>query len=141
MKSLLYILQVYSRLQYAGNEFRVPTSQKNILTDNSHVRVPFLRRGRPVQSYGQNRRILQHRAWENGPETCVLEVLVYDDAGKSAVSGNALVRIPEEQNTELVPIGNCYQLPVAMWPHDLLGLDPQKSGLFEVIDRNQDEDA
>ncbi len=94
-----------------------------------------------MQSYGQIRRILQHRAWESGPEMCILEVLVYDDYGKSAVSGNALVRIPQEQKTELVPIGNCYQLPVAMWPHDLLGQDAQKIGLFEVIDRNQDEDA
>ena len=95
-----------------------------------------------MQSYGQIRRILQHRAWESGPEMCILEVFVYDDYGKSAVSGNALVRIPQEQSTELVPIGNCYQLPVAMWPHGLLGgQDAQKIGLFEVIDRNQDEDA
>jgi hypothetical protein len=74
---------------------------------------------------------------------CILEVLVYNDYGTSTVSGNALVvvRIPQEQNTELVPIGNCYQLPVAMWPHDLLGQDAQKIGLFEVIDRNQDEDV
>ena len=76
-----------------------------------------------------------------GPEICILEVQIYDDEGKSAVSGNALVRIPEEQSTELVPIGNCYQLPVAMWPHDLLGQDGQHIGLLEVIDRNQDEDA
>ena len=44
----------------------------------------------------------------------------------------------------LVPIGNCYQIPVAVWPHDPLKLkaaeDPT-SGLFEVIDRNQNEDA
>ena len=123
----------------------MPTSQKSIITDNSYVRVPFLRRARgaPVQAYGQIRRILVHRAWETGPEICMLEVQIYDDEGKSAVSGNALVRIPEvlEQSTELVPIGNCYQLPVAMWPHDLLGQDTHASGLLEVIDRNQDEDA
>ena len=63
----------------------------------------------------------------------MLEVQIYDDEGKSAVSGNALVRIPEEQSTKLVPIGNCYQLPVAMWPHDLLGQDTQKIGLLEII--------
>ena len=34
----------------------------------------------------------------------MMEVQIYDDEGKSAVSGNALVRIPEEQSTELVPI-------------------------------------
>jgi hypothetical protein len=82
-----------------------------------------------------------HQAWQGGPEICVLEVDMYDDNGKSAVSGNPLVRVPGVRKTELVPIGNCYQLPVAMWPHDLLSRDDTKRGLLEVIDRNQDEDA
>ena len=37
-----------------------------------------------------------------------------------------------------VAIGSCYQIPIAIWPHD--PLDPS-NGLLEVIDRNQDEDA
>jgi hypothetical protein len=36
-----------------------------------------------------------------------------------------------------VLIGNCYQIPLAIWPHDPLG--ESGSDLLEVIDRNQDE--
>ena len=39
-------------------------------------------------------------------------------------------------------IQNCYQIPLAVWPHDLLHLlpemDPAKDWL-EVIDRNQEQ--
>lgn len=82
---------------------------------------------------------MKHQAWVDGPEICVLEVQIYDDSGTSTVSGNALVRVPAAGTTELVPVWNCYQLPIAMWPHDLLGLDSANSDLLEVIDRNQDQ--
>ena len=39
-------------------------------------------------------------------------------------------------------IGNCYQIPLAVWPHDPLDLLPlgnPAKDLLEVVDRNQDE--
>jgi hypothetical protein len=38
-----------------------------------------------------------------------------------------------------VLIGNCYEIPLAIWPHDPLG--ESGSDLLEVIDRNQDQDV
>ena len=69
----------------------------------------------------------------------MLEVQIYDYSGTSTVSGNALVRVSAARTTELVPVWTCYQLPSAMWPHDLLGLDSANSDLLEVIDRNQEQ--
>ena len=38
-----------------------------------------------------------------------------------------------------VLIGNCYKIPLVIWPHDPLG--ESGSDLLEVIDRNQDQDV
>jgi hypothetical protein len=65
----------------------------------------------------------------------------------SSVSGNPLVRVPDEPSSEfnLTLLSNCYQIPIAVWPHDLLQLQDQEddaaSSLLEIIDRNQQEEA
>ena len=148
---ILYCTQEYSRVAYAGHEFRTESSQQGMKTDNAKVRVPF--RGprgglRLQQFYGQICRIFMHRAWVGGPEICVLDVQWYENRGMSSVSGNPLVRVPDEPSSEfnLTLLSNCYQIPIAVWPHDLLQLQDQEddaaaSSLLEIIDRNQQENA
>ena len=144
-------VQEYQRVDYAGVEFRTEASQQFIRTDNAKVRVPFVNSGRGAreyQMYGSIRRILTHQAWEEetvppSPVICVLEVEWYATIRTNLVSGNPLVRKEAPGvHSKFVTIWNCYQLPVAVWPFDLLGLlpltDPDHD-LLEVIDRNQDQ--
>lgn len=133
-------MQVHKRVRYAGYEFRTVESQRDLATDNSNVRVPYRApRGRIVDYYGQIHRILTHQAWRDGPTICLLEVQWYQLKGESEGSKNPLV-LPPSGDTELVAVGNCYQVPVAVWPHNPLGLPSNlEHGLMEVIDRNQDE--
>ena len=114
-----------------------------------------------MQAYASIQNIYTHQAWpEGGPNICFFKVSWYTNHGKSAISGNPLVRMDGEENDHLsrfvhprvvykydhttscyryVLIGNCYQIPLAIWPHDPLGTSG--SDLLEVIDRNQDQDA
>ena len=143
-------VQEYQRVDYAGVEFRTEASQQFIRTDNAKVRVPHknVRGAREYQMYGSIRRILTHQAWEEetvppSPVICVLEVEWYATIRTNLVSGNPLVRKEAPGvHSKFVTIWNCYQLPVAVWPFDLLGLlpltDPDHD-LLEVIDRNQDQ--
>ena len=157
---------------YAGYEFRTERSQVNVKFDNAKVRVPMYAhgdgvRGTLLQFFGSIHRMFIHEAWEGGPEMCVLEIDWYTNVGRAEVSGNPLVEpLPAVRTIKasrymrvcswlfaytsqpfflpyrLCPIGNCYQIPVAIWPHDPLGLlpadDPHRNYL-EVMDRNQDE--
>ena len=141
----MHYTQEHSRVAYTGHEFRTESSQLGMKTDNAKVRVPFRgARGGLQQLYGQICRIFMHRAWVGGPEICVLEVQWYENRGMSSVSGNPLVRVPDEPSSEfnLTLLSNCYQIPIAVWPHDLLQLqakDAAASSLLEIIDRNQEE--
>ena len=150
---LLYT-QGYTRLQYSGYEFRTAASHSSLKFDNSKVRVPIPgRRGRLEQHYGSISAIFTHQAWPSGPEVCVLEIDWYTNhdvsgnpLGKSKISGNPLVGPPNNGGPRrFAAIGTCYQIPIAIWPHDPLHLapatNPPPAILFEVIDRNQDEDA
>ena len=86
--------QEYSRVQYAGYEFRTEASQSDLLCDNSKVRQPVLGPRRILQQqYGSIQRIFTHEAWEGGPKLCVLQVNWYTNRGVSAVSGNPLVQM------------------------------------------------
>ena len=146
-------MQAYSRLQYSGYEFRTAASQSSVKFDNSNVRVPIpMRRGRLEQHYGSISAIFTHQAWPSGPEVCVLELDWYtnldvygEPLGKSEVSGNPLVGPPGNSGVrKFAEIGTCYQIPIAIWPHDPLHLKKKSDStvdVFEVIDRNQDEDA
>jgi hypothetical protein len=150
-RDLNEFVQEYPRVEYAGVELRTEASQQFIRTDNAKVRVPFVNSGRGAreyQMYGSILRILTHQAWEEetvppSPVICVLEVEWYATIRTNLVSGNPLVRKEAPGvHSKFVTIWNCYQLPVAVWPFDLLGLlpltDPDHD-LLEVTDRNQDQ--
>jgi hypothetical protein len=155
-RDLNEFVQEYPRVEYAGVELRTEASQQFIRTDNAKVRVPFFNKNRrsETQMYGSIRRILTHQAWEEetvppSPVICVLEVEWYTNIRTNPVSGNPLVRkeAPGVRNDDapegkFVTIWNCYQLPVAVWPFDLLGILPLTNpdhDLLEVIDRNQEQ--
>ena len=66
--------------------------------------------------------------------------------GTCPVAGTTLVRKdldhPFNSSSRFVFLNNCYNRPVAVWPHDpfddLVSTDPHKH-CFDIIDRNQDE--
>ena len=89
-------------MEYAGYEFRTEASQATLVSDNAKVRVPYYgARGVVMQAYGSIQKIYTHAAWSGGPEICVFKVNWYADLGKSAISGNPLVRMEAEDNEHL----------------------------------------
>ena len=88
--------QEYSRVEYAGFEFRTEASQADVTFDNSKVRQPEIGARRALmQKYGSIQRIYTHQAWEDGPQICVLEVNWYTNRGVSNISGNPLVQMED----------------------------------------------
>ena len=90
-------------MEYAGHEFRTESSQATLVSDNSKVRCPYLGpRGVVMQAYASIQNIYTHQAWpEGGPNICFFKVSWYTNHGKSAISGNPLVRMDGEENDHL----------------------------------------
>ena len=98
----LICTQESSRVEYAGNEFRTEVSQATVVSDNSKVRCPYAgARGKILQAYASVQKIYTHQAWPDGPTICFFELKWYTDHGKSAISGNPLVRMDGEENDHL----------------------------------------
>lgn len=138
-------VDAFDTVQYAGHIFKTARTQRGTKVDNSNVRMPFhvIHNNRRVlrECYGSIRNIFTHTMYPGGPTRCILEVDWFTQHG-TASSGNPLVDTRNSEDHTFAFIEDCYQMPVAVWPHDPLGeLEPPFSGYSEVIDRNQTEIA
>jgi hypothetical protein len=139
-------VQAYDTVQYAGYFFKTAETQQATKTDNSNVRLPYhaVEDGRRVlkNAYGSIQQILTHPIYPGGQVKCLLLVDWFHDCGVCPVSGNPLVDTTRISETTLTFIDDCYQCPVAVWPHDPLNKiaanDPAREW-SEIIDRNQEE--
>ena len=97
--------------------------------------------------YATIENIFEHQMFPGGPMRVIVEVSWYTTVGKRPISGIPIVKVDVDApfNTEqkFLFLDNCYQEPVAVWPHDPLNKlaeDDVYKGYFNVIDRNQTED-
>jgi hypothetical protein len=137
-------------VQYAGSIFRTKHSQRNLKTDNSHLVMDYKPPGanQPVkQAYAQIKDLFEHEAYPGGPKRIVVNGAWFDVMGKCPIAGTTLVkknrRNPFNFSSKFVFLDDCYQRPVAIWPHDpsgeLAANDPKRKW-FDVIDRNRSDD-
>jgi len=137
-------VQVYEKVRYAGYAFCTSRSQKLSKTDNSNVAKPYnvvLANGKTVRQilYGKIECLFIHHLYPLGPSRCVLKVNWFVDHG-FAPSGCPLVDTTKDWETSYVFLEDCFQIPVAVWPHDPLGRKVGETAQWsEIIDRNQDE--
>jgi hypothetical protein len=138
--------QVHSSVEYAGFKFIQASSQTQTRTDNSNVRLPYfeLEDGERIKksAYGAIKKVVVHHLFPGGPSRCVLHVDWFTNTGQVGTSGNVLVDTEDISEVSFVFISDCYQIPVAVWPHD--PLNRLKKGLVahkwsEIIDKNQEE--
>ena len=98
-----------------------------------------------MSAYGRIQAIGVHQAFPGGPKKCFLDVDWFTNEGVSPLTGNPLVDTAQVYETSSVFIENIYQIPVALWPYDPLTiatrLQRKAATVFEVIDRNQDQEA
>ena len=108
--------------------------------------MPYYTRegGRRVKksAYGSIENVIVHHLHPGGPRQCILQVRWFRPEG-IAPSGNPLVDTTDDSETTFEFIEDCYEMPVAVWPHDPLGklgsTNPARK-YSEIIDRNQDQD-
>ena len=97
--------------------------------DNSNIRKPFnvVGGGNRLELqyfYGTIRYILTHELYPNSGQTrCVLIVDWFANCGINPVTGNPLVD-PNRLERDYTFLDDIYQIPVAVWPYNLLGADP-----------------
>lgn len=141
----------YNRVQYAGNLFRTVSSQKNIKTDDSHIRVdyysPVAGGGREKKrAYGTIVRLFMHSAYPGGPERLVVEGQWYEPVGVCQTSKNNLVRENTDYyfntSSKFAFMDQCCRMPLCVWPYDPLDDLPNgdhRKDWRVIIDRNQEE--
>ena len=122
-------MQAYRKVRYAGFLFKTARTQMRTKYDNSNIRKPFNVVGGgnrlELQSfYGTIRYILTHELYPNSGQTrCVLIVDWFANCGINPVTGNPLVD-PNRLERDYTFLDDIYQIPVAVWPYNLLGADP-----------------
>lgn len=146
-----HTLQTSKRAKYAGNLFRTAQSQvtKHIAHDDSHLRWDYkeARGGRAIltSAFGTITKLFSHAMYPGGPARVVasvewLRVEFTCPIAKTTVVSHGEHPFLTDEEDKFVFLDNCYQIPVALWPHDLLGElpagDPRK-GYYDVIDHNQ----
>ena len=74
--------------------------------------------------YGTIRYILTHELYPNSGQTrCVLIVDWFTNCDINPVTGNPVVD-PNRLEKDYTFLDDIYQIPVAVWPYNLLGADP-----------------
>ena len=141
------MFQSYKRARYAGNVFRTQASQVNLKGDDSHVRFDYraaeggqaLRKG-----FATILRLFEHRAYPGGPSRVVVEGNWWTVVGTCPIAGTTLGKEDADHafnhSSRFVFLDECYQRPIAIWPHDpFQELDDgdERKQWFDVIDRNQ----
>ena len=99
-----------------------------------------------LQAYAQIVDLFEHEAYPGGPKRIVVEGTWYDVVGECSIAGTTLVsrnkQHPFNFSSKFVFLDDCYQRPVAIWPHDPHGMlargDPKRKW-FDVINRNRAE--
>lgn len=146
-------VRLYQRVQYAGSLFRTEQSQARIKHDDSIIRADYISLGQSgrrsvKRAYGRVTRIILHEAYPGGPTRVIFEGRWFESMGTCNVAGTALVRWNDNyhmnSSARFAFIESCYPRPLAMWPHDPLDQLPQENvrkTWFDIIDRNQDEEA
>jgi hypothetical protein len=137
---------------YAGFTWKVHDATSTSSKDNSIFRMdwsPPVRPGRSptiAKAYARVKRIFTHTMFPGGPATIFVQGDWYKDEGVCAVAGTQLVSFypahPFNRDSKFIPLNECYQQPVALWPHDPLkemDADDPKKTFFDVIDRNQEQ--
>ena len=138
-------------MQFAGSLFRTAESQQHLKTDDSHVRLDYVAPGRPnevMSTFATIKRLFQHTAYPGGPNRVIVEGDWFKVRDKCPVSGNIMLQQSPDSDfnssSRFAFLDQCYQRPVAIWPHDPLNTlpanDPSRDW-FDVIDRNQTEDV
>jgi hypothetical protein len=89
-------------------------------------------------------RIFVHAAFPGGPTRLVVEGCWWKVMGTCPIAGTTLVKEDPDQlfnrTQRFMFLDECYQKPVAIWPHDPLNeLDASDCSRewYDVIDRNQ----
>jgi len=153
--SLPYIKE-YRRAKYGGNSFRTKAGQpSSYKKDDSNFRMDYAKvdvagHTRQKRLYGSIQRLFVHALYPGGEEKIVVEGNFYRTMTRCPIAGtyrikkDATYTDPLNTGTCFTFLRDCYQEPVALWPHDPLGrkrqTDPGRK-LWDVIDRNQDWDG
>ena len=144
----------YKRALYAGNELHTvaySSSLPNRVHDNTALRWDYMdidgRHRQMKSAFARILRVFKHSMWPEGPSRYVVECQWYETIGECPVAKTKLVKPNPEwhlnTSQKFVFLTNCYQCPVAIWPHDPLDdlpLDDVLKNVFDVIDRNQQQD-
>ena len=134
------------RVRYAGTVFRTQASQTNLKGDDSHFRFDYraAEGGDLTKGFATIIRMFEHDAYPGGPSRVVVEGAWWKVVGTCPVAGTTLVKKdaahPFNYSSRFVFLDECYQHPVAMWPHDPfheLEDGDERQQWFDVIDRNQ----
>ena len=98
------------------------------------------------QAFARITRLISHEAYPGGPTRIIVEGTWYEFMGTCPIAQTPLVKKNKRYfmnlSSRFAFLDNCYQRPVAVWPHDPLDElsdgDPRKKW-FDVIDKNQNE--
>jgi hypothetical protein len=146
----------YRRAKYGGNSFRTKAGQApGYKKDDSNFRMDYgtvdvAGQTRQKRLYGSIQRLFVHSLYPGGEEKIVVEGDYYRSVARCPIAGTHRVKKdatytdPLNTGTCFTFLRDCYQEPVALWPHDPLDRkrlsNPEKK-LWDVIDRNQDWDG
>ena len=101
-----------------------------------------------TRGYATIKRLFVHEMYPGGPSRVVVEGRWLEPMGKCEVAGTTLVRHNKHYGFNLPGrarftfLSTCYEIPVALWPHDPAGTLPAghpRRKWYDVIDRNQDQ--
>jgi hypothetical protein len=139
---------VYERVEYAGNIFKTTSFQAKHTTkhDDSHFRMDHLDDGgEKVPSYATLSRIIVHELYPDGPSKIFVEGVWFTNLEKCDITGNPILGVDQSLRNHLnyqakfAILEDCYQKPVAIWPHDPLrkkGSGHADARKYEAIDNN-----
>jgi hypothetical protein len=137
---------------FAGYTFHVHDETSTSTKDNSIFRMDYkdgaVRAVAVRKSFARVVRIFEHTMFPGGPKELFLQGVWYKNEGVCPIAGTQLVSLDPTHHfthqSKFTPLLWCYQQPVALWPYDPKGELPaghHMQGFFDVIDRNEDQQA
>jgi hypothetical protein len=105
---------------------------------------------RRKRAYASLLRIVVHEMYPGGPKRTILEGDWFTESRARSpcpIAGTPVVQAdPNKTNhfnfqAKFVFLENCYERPVAVWPHDPIHKKSNNRKLYDVIDLNQDQQA
>ena len=143
-------MQVYMKVEFAGSLFRTYDRKKQLVHDDTNLRLDYMHEARGGdevrQAFARITRLISHEAYPGGPTRIIVEGTWYEFMGTCPIAHTPLVKKNKRYfmnlSSRFAFLDNCYQRPVAVWPHDPLDKlpdgDPRKKW-FDIIDKNQNE--